>query len=123
MGNPCAISVGGDVKHVKGIVSMARGDDPNSGLTSFFVCTGTSTALDGQYSVFARVVDGLSVIESMESVPRNNEAPVTRIELKTMFTELLRRLPDLHLAGDPLPRRSSNFISGPESMPVAFTRT
>ena len=40
---------------------------------------------------------------------------------KVMFTELLRRLPDLHLAGDPLPRRSSNFISGPEAMPVAFT--
>jgi cytochrome P450 family 142 subfamily A polypeptide 1 len=38
-----------------------------------------------------------------------------------MFSELLRRLPDLHLAGDPLPRRSSNFISGPEAMPVAFT--
>ena len=48
-------------------------------------------------------------------------ASLARIELKTMFTELLRRLPDLHLVGDPLPRRSSNFISGPESMPVAFT--
>ena len=48
-------------------------------------------------------------------------ASLARIELKTMFTELLRRLPDLRLAGDPLPRRSSNFISGPEAMPVAFT--
>jgi cytochrome P450 family 142 subfamily A polypeptide 1 len=48
-------------------------------------------------------------------------ASLARLELKVMFTELLRRLPDLHLAGDPLPRRSSNFISGPEAMPVAFT--
>jgi cytochrome P450 family 142 subfamily A polypeptide 1 len=48
-------------------------------------------------------------------------ASLARIELKVMFAELLRRLPDLHLAGDPLPRRSSNFISGPEAMPVAFT--
>lgn len=48
-------------------------------------------------------------------------ASLARLELRVMFTELLRRLPDLHLAGDPLPRRASNFISGPEAMPVAFT--
>jgi cholest-4-en-3-one 26-monooxygenase len=48
-------------------------------------------------------------------------ASLARLELKVMFGELLRRLPDLHLAGDPFPRRSSNFISGPETMPVAFT--
>jgi cholest-4-en-3-one 26-monooxygenase len=48
-------------------------------------------------------------------------AALARIELNAMFEELLHRLPDLHLAGDPLPRRSSNFISGPEAMPVAFT--
>ena len=48
-------------------------------------------------------------------------ASLARLELRVMFGELLRRVPDLHLAGDPLPRRSSNFISGPEAMPVAFT--
>jgi cytochrome P450 family 142 subfamily A polypeptide 1 len=48
-------------------------------------------------------------------------ASLARLELLVMFSELLRRLPDLHLAGDPHPRRASNFISGPERMPVAFT--
>lgn len=48
-------------------------------------------------------------------------ASLARLELKVMFSELLRRLPDLHLAGEPMPRRASNFISGPEQMPVAFT--
>ena len=48
-------------------------------------------------------------------------ASLARLELLVMFTELTRRLPDLHLAGEPMPRRSSNFISGPEAMPVAFT--
>lgn len=48
-------------------------------------------------------------------------ASLARLELRVMFGELLRRVPDLHLAGDPLPRRSSNFISGPEAMPVTFT--
>jgi len=46
-------------------------------------------------------------------------ASLARLELQVMFGELLRRLPDLHLTGDPMPRRSSNFISGPEAMAVA----
>jgi cytochrome P450 family 142 subfamily A polypeptide 1 len=49
-------------------------------------------------------------------------AALARLECRLMFTELLRRLPDLELmTGDPLPRRASNFISGLEAMPVAFT--
>ena len=48
-------------------------------------------------------------------------APLARLELRVMFEELLRRLPDLELADDaPLPRRSSNFITGIEAMPVVF---
>jgi peptidyl-prolyl cis-trans isomerase B (cyclophilin B) len=71
-----------DTKHVKGIVSMARGNDPASATTSFFICTGTSTALDGQYTAFGRVVDGMGVVEAIEASPRNGEAPITRIELR-----------------------------------------
>lgn len=48
-------------------------------------------------------------------------ASLARLELKVMFSEVLRRLPDLRLAGEPMPRRSSNFISGPEAMPVVYT--
>jgi cytochrome P450 family 142 subfamily A polypeptide 1 len=49
-------------------------------------------------------------------------ASLARLELRVMFSELLRRLPDLHLAsGDPLPKRPSNFVSGLEAMPVEFT--
>jgi cytochrome P450 family 142 subfamily A polypeptide 1 len=51
-------------------------------------------------------------------------ASLARLELRVMFREVLRRLPDLQLApGDPLPYRASNFITGPESMPVTFTPT
>ena len=73
-----------DTKHVKGIVSMARGDDPGSATTSFFICTGTSTALDGQYTAFGRVVDGMAAVDAIEAAPRNGEAPLARIELKTV---------------------------------------
>jgi peptidyl-prolyl cis-trans isomerase B (cyclophilin B) len=76
-----------DTKHVKGIVSMARGDDPASATTSFFICTGASTALDGQYTAFARVVDGVAVVDAIEAAPRNGEAPVTRIELRSVKIE------------------------------------
>ncbi len=51
-------------------------------------------------------------------------ASLARLELKVMFTEVLRRMPDLVLASDePIEFRDSNFISGPESMPVRFTPT
>jgi len=73
-----------DTKHVKGIVSMARGDDPASATTSFFICTAASPALDGQYTAFGRVVDGMTAVDAIEATPRNGEAPVTRIELKSV---------------------------------------
>ena len=76
-----------DTKHVKGIVSMARGDDPASAQTSFFISTGTSTALDGVYTAFGRVVDGMAVVEAIEKVPRTGETPNERIELRTIRIE------------------------------------
>lgn len=73
-----------DTKHVKGIVSMARGDDPASAMTSFFIVTGNALSLDGKYTVFGSVLEGLPVLESIEASPVNGEAPVNRIELKTV---------------------------------------
>jgi peptidyl-prolyl cis-trans isomerase B (cyclophilin B) len=70
-----------DINHVKGIVSMARGDDPASATTSFFIVTGPASSLDGKYTVFGRVVDGLDVVEKIDAAPVNGEAPVTRIDL------------------------------------------
>ena len=71
-------------KHVKGIVSMARGDDPASASTSFFIVTAEAPSLDGKYTAFARVVDGLPVVEAIESAPVNGESPAARIELKSV---------------------------------------
>jgi cyclophilin family peptidyl-prolyl cis-trans isomerase len=78
-----------DTKHVKGIVSMARGDDPGSATTSFFVCTGTATALDGQYTAFGRVVSGMAAVEAIEAAPRDGETPTTRIELRAVRIDSL----------------------------------
>ena len=73
-----------DAPHVKGILSMARGDDPASATTSFFIVTGNASSLDGKYTVFGRVVDGMAVVDAIEQAPLNGETPVTRIDLKTV---------------------------------------
>jgi len=70
-----------DTPHDKGIVSMARGEDPASASTSFFIVTARVTSLDGTYTAFGRVVDGMSVVEAIEQVPREGEAPRTRVDL------------------------------------------
>src|SRR5262245_7127256 len=70
-----------DTPHVKGILSMARGDDPASATTSFFIVTGNASSLDNKYSVFGQVVDGFSVVEAIEQAAVNGETPVTRIDL------------------------------------------
>jgi peptidyl-prolyl cis-trans isomerase B (cyclophilin B) len=73
-----------DTKHVKGILSMARGDAPDSASTSFFICIASSPALDGAYTAFGRVVDGMAAVETIEQAPRTGETPNERIELQTI---------------------------------------
>jgi len=70
-----------DTVHDRGIVSMARGEDPASASTSFFIVTARVPSLDGTYTAFGRVVDGMSVAEAIEQVPREGETPKTRIDL------------------------------------------
>jgi peptidyl-prolyl cis-trans isomerase B (cyclophilin B) len=67
--------------HVRGILSMARLDDPASATSSFFIVLAPAPSLDGKYSVFGRVVSGMDVIEKIEAAPLNGEEPVTRIEV------------------------------------------
>jgi cyclophilin family peptidyl-prolyl cis-trans isomerase len=76
-----------DTPHVKGVVSMARGDDPASADTSFFISLGPNAVLDGKYTAFARVVDGLPVVDAIAVVPVNGEAPVTRVEVRRVILE------------------------------------
>jgi peptidyl-prolyl cis-trans isomerase B (cyclophilin B) len=73
-----------DIRHVKGIVSMARGDDPASASTSFFIVTAAAPSLDDKYTAFGRVIDGLAVVDAIEAAPVNGDTPVTRIELKSV---------------------------------------
>lgn len=67
--------------HSRGVLSMARGDAEDSASTSFFIMLGTAPHLDNKYTIFGRVLDGLEVMDKIESMPRNGERPVQRIEL------------------------------------------
>jgi cyclophilin family peptidyl-prolyl cis-trans isomerase len=70
-----------DLPHVKGTLSMARGDDAASASTSFFICTAPAPSLDRVYTAFGRVVDGLAVVEAIEATPVDGERPKERIEI------------------------------------------
>ena len=73
-----------DTPHTKGIVSMAHGGDPNTAMTSFFIVTGTAPSLDGKYTAFGRVVEGMAAVEAIEAAEVTGDAPVNRIELKSV---------------------------------------
>ena len=70
-----------DVKHVRGIVSMAHGDDPNSATTSFFLMLGAAPSLDGQFSAFGRVVEGMDVLDAFAKEEVDGETPKRRLEI------------------------------------------
>ena len=76
-----------DVKHTKGIVSMARGDEVDSALTSFFIVLGDQPALDGTYTVFGHVLQGMDVVEKIAAVPTENEKPKERVDIYSMKVE------------------------------------
>jgi len=76
-----------DLAHVKGTLSMARGDDPASATTSFFICTAAAQALDGKYTAFGKVVEGLEVVEAIEKTPADGETPKQRIEIVKVRVE------------------------------------
>ena len=60
---------------------MARGDDPDSADTSFFVVLGDAPHLDGKYSAFGRVIEGAEVMEGFDAEPVTGEAPQRRVEV------------------------------------------
>ena len=62
--------------HRRGVVSMARAMDPDSAGSQFFIVTTDSTFLDGQYTAFGEVIEGIEVADKIVNLPRdNNDCP------------------------------------------------
>ena len=55
-----------DAKHVRGTLSMARSQDPNSADSQFFICFAEAPHLNGQYTVWGRVVDGMEFVDQIK---------------------------------------------------------
>ena len=65
-----ANGVENDISHVRGVISMARANDPDSGSSQFFIVHEDSTFLDSQYAAFGHVTDGMDVVDAIcEAVP------------------------------------------------------
>jgi peptidyl-prolyl cis-trans isomerase B (cyclophilin B) len=73
--------------NVEGTVSMARGEDPASASTSFFICVGQCRTLDGQYTVFGRVAAGMDVVKAIEAVEVEGETPKAAIVVTKVRVE------------------------------------
>lgn len=70
------------VKHVRGIASMARGDEPNSATTHFFILVGDGPHLDGKFAAFGRVITGIEVADAINRAPAENEKPVVPVRIR-----------------------------------------
>ncbi len=68
--------------HHRGIVSMARSQDPNSAGSQFFIVTTDSTFLDRQYTVFGEVIEGMDVADKIVSLQRDrNDCPLEEAKM------------------------------------------
>jgi len=77
-----------DLKHTKGVLSMARAMNPNSAGSQFFIMVADAPHLDGDYAAFGKVTEGLDVADRIVAVPTNfMDKPVVDQVIKTIKVE------------------------------------
>lgn len=82
-------------KHVRGILSAARDNDTNSANSQFFICVATAAWLNGQYSVYGKVVSGMNYVDSIVNSPRDSiDKPLDKIEMYISYIGSNDSVPD-----------------------------
>ncbi len=77
-----------DLKHTRGVISMARAYDPNSASSQFFIMHADAPHLDGQYAAFGKVVSGIEVVDEIASIPTDyNDRPKIAIRMKKVYVK------------------------------------
>lgn len=77
-----------DLKHTKGVLSMARTMEPNSAGSQFFIMHETSPHLDGQYAAFGKVVEGEDIIDKIAAVATDYmDKPLEEQKMKKVTVE------------------------------------
>ena len=75
-----------DLKHTRGVISMARSFDPNSASSQFFIMHADAPHLDGQYAAFGKVVSGMETVDEIASVPTDyNDRPKIAMRMKKVY--------------------------------------
>ena len=78
-----------DLKHTRGVLSMARAMDPNSAGSQFFIMHEDSPHLDGQYAAFGKLIEGIEVVDKIASVRTDyNDRPLEPQQIDFMTVEL-----------------------------------
>ena len=74
--------------HKRGILSMARAQDPNSAGSQFFICVANASFLNGKYSAFGEVISGMEAVDQIVGQPRDKkDNPNDRVEMKVKVVE------------------------------------
>lgn len=77
-----------DIKHTRGVISMARAMDPNSAGSQFFIMHKDAPHLDGSYAAFGKMTDGFDVLDKIANVATNySDRPVEEQKIKTITIE------------------------------------
>ena len=73
------------LSHTRGVVSMARSNDPDSASSQFFICHADSTYLDGNYAAFGKVFAGMDIVDKIANVETNaNDKPLTEQKMHSI---------------------------------------
>ena len=87
-GEFAANGVPNDIKHVRGVISMARAYDPNSAGSQFFIMHADASYLDGQYAAFGKMLDGFETLDEIANVRTNfNDRPLREQKMKSVTIE------------------------------------
>ena len=78
-----ANGVQNNLKHTRGVISMARSFNPNSASSQFFIMHKDAPHLDGQYAAFGKVISGIEVVDEIASIPTDyNDRPKIAVRMK-----------------------------------------
>ena len=81
-----ANGIANDLKHTRGVISMARAYDPNSAGSQFFIMHADAPHLDGQYAAFGKVTSGLEAVDEIASIPTDyNDRPKIAVRIKKAY--------------------------------------
>ena len=82
-GEFAANGVPNDLKHERGVLSMARAQHPDSAGSQFFIMLDKAPHLDGQYAAFGRVIEGMEIVDAMLIIPRDYfDKPIVPITIE-----------------------------------------